>query len=421
MSGSQPGTVGASGTSGGAGGWAFESAQAVCQGAGIDHAPLDRAALPGSRPIGYGGGSPQEDLEAVPPESLDYVFSSHFLHTIEDWSAWLLAWNVVLRPGGQLFLYLPHPDCEAWRRGSDLVDERHRWVPTPAALASALPAAGYHIVTLEQDADPHMGFTVVAEKQQAVDPGRGAQLAILAAVVEKNSQRMSLARLQQGFSTGFVGLMGLLNQEARRFDLRQLTNWSKIWEYPWLWHHVLADVDWQGARLLDIGSEISPVPWFLASLGADVTMIETDPQWIPRWEKVRRETGLPMRWHIIKDENLPAADSSMDVVTSFSVIEHQPDKARAVQEVVRVLRTGGTFAVSFDICEPTMGMTFPEWNGSALTMAQFEQVLWNNPAFDTAGIPPTWDLDTIPEFIRWHLKAADHHNYTVAAAVLRKS
>lgn len=172
--------------------------------------------------------------------------------------------------------------------------------------------------------------------------------------------------------------------------------------------------------MLDIGSELGPMPWFLASIGSEVMLTETDRQWLPHWENIARETGLSVNWRLVSDETLPFPDGCFDVVTSFSVIEHQRDKMMAVNEVVRVLKPGGLFAISFDICEPVMGMTFPEWNGKALTMVEFEKLIWNHPGFSKKDLLPKWNVEDIQEFIKWHLKSAPHHNYVVGAAELYK-
>ncbi|GAK56584.1 methyltransferase type 11 [Candidatus Vecturithrix granuli] len=231
---------------------------------------------------------------------------------------------------------------------------------------------------------------------------------------------LALVSVAEVKSEKFVRFMQQLNALAAQFSLRTFTNWSKVWEYPWLWFHGLSSLDWPNMRVLDFGSELSPMPWFFASLGAQVTLVETDAQWIPTWEKIKQETGLTVDWRIVTDEILPFADDAFDVVTSFSVIEHQSDKVRAVNEVARVLNPGGTLAISFDICEPDMGMTFPEWNGKALTMKEFEEWIWNHPAFDNDGQQPHWNIEDCAEFIQWHLQSAPHHNYVVGAAILTK-
>jgi SAM-dependent methyltransferase len=214
--------------------------------------------------------------------------------------------------------------------------------------------------------------------------------------------------------------MEMLNGLAQTWGLRTFTDWSKIWEYPWLWFNGLYSLDWSHLKILDIGSELSPMPWFLSSLGADVTLVERDPQWLSTWERLAKETGLKVGWRIAGNERLPFLAESFDVVTSFSVIEHQQDKNMAVQEIARVLIPGGIFALSFDVCEPDMGMTFPEWNGRALTMKEFEELIWNNPEFDNGATKPYWNTVDCPELIKWHLKSSSHHNYTVGAAIIRK-
>ena len=220
-------------------------------------------------------------------------------------------------------------------------------------------------------------------------------------------------------SEPFRLFMNYMNGFAARLDLRVFTDWSKVWEYPWLWFQSLSQGNWSGRRLVDLGSEISPMPWFLASLGARVTLIETDPQWVPRWEALRARLGVDVDWHLVDSERLPLADAEADALTSFSVIEHQPDKRLAMDEVARVLKPGGRLAISFDLCEPDQGMTFPEWNGRALTLRQFEEFVWRHPAFD-AGPAPVWNLADIPAFLSWHLRSAPHHNYIVGAAALTR-
>ncbi len=229
-----------------------------------------------------------------------------------------------------------------------------------------------------------------------------------------------LGRLMELESAPYHAFMERMNAFAAAGDLRTFTNWSKIWEYPWLWEHALREVAWPGKHLVDLGSEISPMPWFLATLGARVTLIETDAQWIPHWEALRERLRVDVDWHIVDSERLPVADAAADAVTSFSVIEHQPDKPLAVNEVARVLKPGGRLAVSFDICEPELGMTFPAWNGRALTLDEFETLVWRHPAFDAPTDPLVWNRADMAGFRDWHLTSAPHHNYVVGAAVLTR-
>lgn len=209
-----------------------------------------------------------------------------------------------------------------------------------------------------------------------------------------------------------------MNSFARPHGLREFTNWSKVWEYPWLYFHGLDRVDWRGKHVVDLGSEISPMPWWLAARGARVTLIETDPQWQPAWEKLRAKLGVDVQWHLVKSEALPLPTACAHAVTSLSVIEHQPDKPRALAELARVLRPGAPLFMSFDICEPALGMTFPEWNGRALTMAEFERDFWRHPQFRPPPGAIRWNTGDLEAFRHWHLQSAPHHNYCTGAAVL---
>lgn len=234
---------------------------------------------------------------------------------------------------------------------------------------------------------------------------------------EAPRDQAALADVSEMNTSQFKSFMAMINAFAAPLGLRTFTTWSKIWEYPWLWHAALADVNWSGKHLVDLGSEMSPMPWFLATRGAKVTLIETDAQWLPLWKELRSRLKVDVSWHVVQSEALPLSDASADVVTSFSVIEHQRNKAAAISEVARVLKPRGIFAVSFDICEPHMGMTFPQWNGRALTLREFEDLLWQHPAFGNTS-RPSWNLESIQPFLAWHRTTAPHHNYVAGAAVI---
>jgi 2-polyprenyl-3-methyl-5-hydroxy-6-metoxy-1,4-benzoquinol methylase len=228
-----------------------------------------------------------------------------------------------------------------------------------------------------------------------------------------------LANTSERISPLFTGLIEGLNSFAAPLALRTSTIGSKGWEYPWLWFHGLEAVDGAGLRIVDVGSELSPLPWLLAMRGAHVTLIETDPQWVPVWEKARAALHVAVDWHIVPSGALPLPDACADAVTSFSVIEHMRERVRAVAEIARILKPGAPLFISFEICEPAIGMAVPERNGSALTLAEFERTVWFHPAFGNRE-KPQWNSADIDTFQTRHLSDAAHKQCAVGAAILVK-
>ena len=162
------------------------------------------------------------------------------------------------------------------------------------------------------------------------------------------------------------------------------------------------------------------MPWFFASLGAEVWMTETDPLHLPKWQELKEAHGFSVHWDLTSGPGLPMEGERFDLVTSFSVIEHIEDKQSALDEAVRVLKGGGLFCLTFDICELSRGMTFPEWNGRALDLETFDRLIWSRQDLQPVDPLAAWNIQDMEAFVQWHLKSAPHHNYAVGGALLKK-
>ena len=97
--------------------------------------------------------------------SLDYVFSSHCLEHIQQWQESLDVWLSKLKPGGILFLYLPHPDCTIWHPGSPFVGDDHKWIPRPESICHYLEDRGCTLLLSENEADSMQSFSICARKE----------------------------------------------------------------------------------------------------------------------------------------------------------------------------------------------------------------------------------------------------------------
>ncbi len=133
-------------------------ARRYCLGRGIDIG-AGKSPFPGARPI---ENHPAENAYhiAEDDQSLDYVFSSHCLEHLNDWPQALEEWRRVLRVGGTLYLYLPHPACRMWQ--PEILRYHHVWQPEPDALAAHLTNMGFDIIENSLFPDAYLSFYIVA-------------------------------------------------------------------------------------------------------------------------------------------------------------------------------------------------------------------------------------------------------------------
>jgi SAM-dependent methyltransferase len=99
-----------------------------------------------------------------------------------------------------------------------------------------------------------------------------------------------------------------------------------------------------GQRVLDVGCGTGVAALAAARTGAHVTGIDLTPQLIVRAKENASITGAEIEWHEGDAEALPFADASFDVVLSHFGHMFAPRPAVAIQEMLRVLKPGGTIA-----------------------------------------------------------------------------
>ena len=131
-----------------------------CRGVGVDIG-AGRWPFPGAHAVEDGPDENAYRLKAA-DASQDYVFSSHCLEHLERWREALLEWRRVLKPGGVLYLYLPHPACRMWRPD---VLPHHVWQPEPNGLPEHLAEIGFEIVESSLFPDAYLSFFVVARRR----------------------------------------------------------------------------------------------------------------------------------------------------------------------------------------------------------------------------------------------------------------
>ncbi len=131
-------------------------AQEFCRGEGLD---IGAGAwpLPGATPVELKNGG---DGNGLPAGRWDYIFSSHCLEHLVDPISALEHWKSRLRPGGVLFLYLPHPEMTYWLPQNNR-KHLHSWMPHD--MARILCDLGF-VDVINGDRDLAWSFPVVGFK-----------------------------------------------------------------------------------------------------------------------------------------------------------------------------------------------------------------------------------------------------------------
>lgn len=229
-----------------------------------------------------------------------------------------------------------------------------------------------------------------------------------------------LASLEEINSVEYKGVMDEINKVGKKGNLRLYTTYSRIWEYPFCWFNIKKYYP-RGAKILDIGSEMSPFPFFLAMKGYDVTIMDAHKKWKEYWRKASRELGVSIKTKIAVSERLPFPDRSFDIYLSVSVIEHTFFKKEALEEAARVLKPGGLLILTFDIYEKDLGMIYPKEFGVPLNMAKFDEIFAELPCFSPLEKDTHWNVEAIPDFLKWHKSTKPIHSYVIGGAVFRRN
>ncbi|MGB0177175.1 MAG: class I SAM-dependent methyltransferase [Owenweeksia sp.] len=135
-----------------------------------------------------------------------------------------------------------------------------------------------------------------------------------------------------------------------------MTN-TRVWEYPYVLD--ILNKYAQGGKLLDIGSALTFLPYFLSHKGYEVFSLDYDQQMVDWSADIRKKLDQvdpgfsykPLSSYAQGDvTDLQFQDESFDIVTNVSVLEHLPFDMimKSADSVYRVLKKGGIFICTLD-------------------------------------------------------------------------
>jgi len=140
--------------------FAIPFATKLCQGEGYDIGYGKKEWLfPGASGIDENDGSPF-DAYNLPDGSVDFIYSSHCLEHLHDWVMALEYWASHIRPGGVLFLYLPHRSQHYWNPWNN---RKHLHVLDEEMVSKCIKNLGF-VNIFHSERDLNHSFIVVGEK-----------------------------------------------------------------------------------------------------------------------------------------------------------------------------------------------------------------------------------------------------------------
>lgn len=149
----------------------------------------------------------------------------------------------------------------------------------------------------------------------------------------------------------FLGHAGEFRSAEYRWPRDALHTWSRVWEYPYAYHHLTAhrNAVCHGARVVDVGSGVTFFPFALAHAGYRVTCGDVDPvcaRDLGRAIQCVPQAPGEVEFRPGAGERLPLADGEADAACCISVLEHLPRSEPLVGEVARVLKPRGLFVLT---------------------------------------------------------------------------
>lgn len=102
----------------------------------------------------------------------------------------------------------------------------------------------------------------------------------------------------------------------------------------------------EGAKVLEVGCQAGAALVALGQLGADAVGIDIDAKAVSAAQLRAKGYQTQLRAEVGTASEMPFSTGEFDIVVSFDVLEHVPDKLAMLHETVRVLRPGGILMLS---------------------------------------------------------------------------
>jgi MPBQ/MSBQ methyltransferase len=168
----------------------------------------------------------------------------------------------------------------------------------------------------------------------------------------------------------------------------------------------------KGTTVLDVGCGIGGSSRILAKeYGFEVTGITISPQQVRRATELTPE-DVTAKFQVDDALALSFPDNSFDVVWSIEAGPHMPDKAKYAQEMMRVLKPGGTLVVAdwnqrddrqkpLNFWEkPVMRQLLDQWSHPAFSSIEgFSEQIAETGLVEGEVVTADWTQETLPSWL----------------------
>lgn len=157
-----------------------------------------------------------------------------------------------------------------------------------------------------------------------------------------NTMDQEKLEIQKQWDNDPCGSETVQDREPESLEFYRAIRKHRYEEYaPWF-DEVVGFQDWHDKDILEIGVGLGSDHYRFAVNGNHMTALDLSKEHLRHTVKHLQLEGLETNPIYGDAEEMPFPDHSFDVVYSFGVLHHTPNTERAIAEVYRVLKPGGT-------------------------------------------------------------------------------
>lgn len=146
----------------------------------------------------------------------------------------------------------------------------------------------------------------------------------------------------------------ILAEYGRKWVYDPLHNWSRQWEYPFVYANIggfIVNKKNSRIKILDAGSGVTFFPFYITSTfnHVKVDCCDNDKSFKSAFSKIDANSKHLINFYSADIRHLPFENNSYDIVYCISVLEHTECFETVIQEFKRVLKHNGLLILTFDI------------------------------------------------------------------------